>query len=341
MTKESFDEVMSRRWTSTVPDDVMNPKGPESALMRAAFALGPFRCRTDEEAQNCAEDWPGNIALSAELAFERIFVLARDYNRQQHLNAKAPRPKDVIENLRALENLSGALAMLLLSFDDITRHRLRTGGSGIRGFGDVIEVPIMKSARACDLPAPGPTIKEPINSAWVNDLGALSQYAGFCRETFLHTEGLADQTRVDKGGNTNLHKSLFGSPQWSLVNNGWHLYEMFKPGQTTGTEGGPFHRFLMDVFEYATGLDPEIHSKLEYWLKRTTKTNRSYVAITAKQSELEESMEQIWKSRPDNMEEALEKLRNQLFAAERKRQDLWAQMFPFTYTQAKARKRAS
>jgi hypothetical protein len=67
--------------------------------------------------------------------------------------------------------------------------------------------------------------------------------------------------------NTNLFKETFGSPDRNLVTACWPVFERFRPKQAKGTEHGAFHEFLKNIFEYATGLDPEEHSSLSSWMK--------------------------------------------------------------------------
>jgi hypothetical protein len=104
-------------------------------------------------------------------------------------------------------------------------------------------------------------------------------------KNFLDRKGIDDIDHADKGGNTNLIKEMAGSPEWALVSGGWLVYEMFKPGEATGTEGGPFHSFLMRVFEFATSKNPE-ESKLLPHIKSIVPERRRYMELKIREQQL-------------------------------------------------------
>jgi hypothetical protein len=104
-------------------------------------------------------------------------------------------------------------------------------------------------------------------SLMAESLRELRDGARLVSATFRKTRGVGRHEPADKGGNTNLFKERFGSPDRNLVIAGWRIYERFKPKEASGTEHGVFHEFLKNVFEYASGLYPEDHSSLGSWLK--------------------------------------------------------------------------
>ncbi len=330
----------SDRWTATRPDEETRPAGPDHCLRSAVGRLGPFKHRLQDDAERLGpwEGLDGHLALSEQLACERVWILATTYNRQKCLDQNAPRSKHVVERLTKLETLAGGLARHLKSLDDITRHRLQTAGTGVSSFD--FHFPLMEEADATGLPAPTAwhSAEEPIR--WVQRLEALSRYANFTLSMFLRSKGIDGPDLPDKGGNTNLYKAIYGSAQWSLVNEGWHLYELFKPGETTGTEGGPFHLFLLDVFEYATGLDPEEHSKLESWLKRVSGVNRQYRELVRRQEILRKELDAIEShgSVPNSEDNSkrCEELRKELATLERERFELWPLLYPYSYPEGRA-----
>jgi hypothetical protein len=333
----------SKRWTATRPDEEIKPVGPHDCLLKAIEKLGPFEHRLQDEAQRLGprKGLDGRIGLSEELAFEKIWTLATFYNRQKRLNQNAPRPKQVVDRLAKIETLAGELARHLEALDDITRQRLQTAGTGIASFGEVSKLPLMEEADVPGLPPPPGWADPDTPARWVQRLKALSQYSNFCQTMFLHREGIEGPDHPDKGGNTNLYKALYGSPQWGLVSAGWHAYELFKPGQATGTEGGPFHLFLLDVFEYATGLDPEEHSKLTYWLKQVSSANRQYREIMRRQKALKTEMAEIWKCTSDRTSKKalrrFEEITNEILALERDRLELWPALWPYSYPERRGK----
>src|ERR1044072_2815610 len=333
----------SNRWKIVVPDDAADPIGSPDCARSAVLRLGPFKHQTHDQAQRYhgIDDRDGPLPLSKEFAFERVWVLATTFRRQQYLDNGAPRPRDVIEKLIKLEVLAAELACFMNSLDDMTRHRLQTGGSGIASFFETIEFPLRDEADAQGLPAPSGWKKSNEGDRWVDRLAALSRYANFTTGVFLRSKGIASIDDADKGGNTNLYKAQYGSASWALVSEGWHVYEMFRPGQATGTEGGPFHCFLMDVFEFATGLDPEEHSKLTHWLKRTSKAKWHYYELTSQERKLSRELSKINRSESglslEEREGRSQEIISQLQAVSRAQYEAWPSLFPFSYPNPKGR----
>jgi hypothetical protein len=331
------------RWTATVPDEDVRPVGHIDCARKALAHLGPFKHSTHEEADASGrrEGLGGRVGLSTQLAWERIWILATTFNRQQSLDRRAPRSGDVIEGLTKLETLAGELARHLKSLDDITLHRLQTGGTGITEFLEIADDPLMREADASALPLPSGWKGHEEESKWVQRLNALSQYSNAALKMFLTSRRIESLDAPDKGGNTNLYKSIYGSASWALVSEGWHVFELFKPGKATGTEGGPFHLFLLDVFEYATGLDPEVHAKLTSWVKRMSSVNRRYQSLVARREALSEEQQEISLSRIEpgfeERERRISEIGMALLAVERERLELWPSLFPFSYPGHKGR----
>ena len=330
------------RWIASVPLEKTDPKGPPECARNALARLGPFKHKLQAEADQLGP-WTavyGREAVSEELAFERIWLLATSFNERELLSEGAPRTKDVIENLTKLERLSGELCRHLKSLDDFTRHRLQTAGSGIGDFSKFVDYPLMNEADVDGLPPPDEEILYPRQDGWVQRLDALSRYANATSCMFLMSKGIVNIDTADKGGNSNLYKTLYGTAKWNLVHQGWHVYEMFKPGEATGTEGGSFHLFLQDVFEYATGLEPEEHSKLTEWLKKVPPVNRRMHEITERRLALIDEAAEIESSNLglDEMQRRLKSIADEEQALEKERYDLWPQLYPYSYPKKAARK---
>jgi cell division protein FtsB len=83
----------------------------------------------------------------------------------------------------------------------------------------------------------------------------------------------------DVGGRNNLMHYSMGSAKWNLVYRARYIFDDFRPGVATGTEGGEFHEFVKRIFELATNKEPEEHSKLQDWVKRICTIGRQLSAV--------------------------------------------------------------
>ncbi len=315
-------EAPSGRWSAVCPEESCRPIGPAECKQHALALLGPFRFKTREEADRY--DCRQGIPISEELATDSVERLARQFNRIEQLDKGAPRPKRVIENFEKLERLSSELAQFLDSTDDITRHLLKTAGTGIGTYRKMNPHPSEAEANIDGLPDP---MEDVGTSAWAKSLRALSLYANSTRGLFLIRNGISDPDVPDKGGNTNLFKRTYGSARWGLVQEGWHLHEMFKPGEAAGTEGGSFHLFLQHIFEYATGLDPEQHSKLTQFLKTACRANREMKALRKRENELLNELNMLRPSLANEQREIDIYIEYQEISA--KVAELWPQVYPY------------
>jgi len=275
----------SENRSETGPEKHIEPRGSRECADRAVNSLGPFKYKTRDEALRYS---PASvrIRISEEVAIERVDVLAKQFNQVEFLNNGAPRRKDVVDNLNKLEELAAGLAEFMTSLDDFTRRRLQTAGSGNDLYRTLFSNQVMKNAYVDALPHPSSPGGDGNDCAWMIALNALSQYAGFVRTNFLLSKGIEDPDKADRGGNTNLAKELYGPARQYFVQEGWYVYDMFKPGEASGTEGGAFHLFLCDVFEYATGKEPEEHSKLMPFIKTACRVNRRLKALRLRENEL-------------------------------------------------------
>lgn len=203
--------------------------------------MGPFKSKLHEDAEKSGP-WglDGRIALSEQLAFERTYMLATQFNKQEHLGRNASRTKDVVDRLKKLELLAGELARFLESLDDITRSRLKTVGSGVAGSEPFFDLSHLPEADVAGLPNVSGQEAQKDQGSWIKRLTDLSQYANLTLDVFLRAGGIESVDTPDKGGSTNLYKHWSGTSRWGLVSEGCHLFELFKPGQAAGTEGGPF-----------------------------------------------------------------------------------------------------
>jgi len=214
---------------------VTKPKGPQ-ACAEGAVDILLTRSRTPE--------------LKGE-AWGIVEKLALDLNRRLAVENRAPRIKEVTERADQVLSMTIELHDLLKSLDAATLFVVRSGG---RDFG--ILNPRVQFSQ-------GPAVEDLIGT-----LREFAQALDFKLAMFV------SRFPKDKGGNTNFYKRTIGPARLQLVQEGIFVFDRFRPKEAKGTEGGTFHQFLMAVFEYATGSDPEPHSKLLPYLKDVTKAYR-------------------------------------------------------------------
>jgi hypothetical protein len=280
----------------------------------------------------------GRMAVSEELAIEKINNLVAGYLQQLERSKGAPRLKDAVQNFEALHMLAGLLAATLEDLDDFTRSYLHNAGSGIAMYMEFTTPPMAKAAKIAGLPKSGEEEPRDRAESWVAQLRALQEYIEFSSRNLAVSKGIADLSRPDKGGSTDLYKHLYGTPQWNLVTGGRFVFEMFKPRQAKGTEGGAFHLFLQDIFEFATGKDPEEDGTLLPFLKSVPAVYRRMDELSAVESALIREQHQLRRQRQSREEldrrsaEICERQR----AIYREKYDLWPKLYPYTYGRNKA-----
>jgi hypothetical protein len=116
-----------------------------------------------------------------------------------------------------------------------------------------------------------------------------------------------------------------GVPRWRLVIDCLYIYSTYKPGEATASEGGSFHQFVWDVFEYATGKEGETHAKVDQWVRKLVVPSRRIDELEEQRRALTDEIEAA--SRSDDIEGAsalFEKKRN----IERELFPLYAKTWP-------------
>jgi hypothetical protein len=194
------------------------------------------------------------IAVCEEEATRLVNKLAELYNLARYNSADAPRVKQILDNLDLISKRADSLKEVLMSLDDLTIVGLRRIGTS----GDKATHRLALTADADGLlPLHDRLLadSEP-ESTWTKRLGALSQLA---RETQADVVGVSGP---DKGGNTNALTNIIGSPNEFLAREGLAVFDAFATCPGTGYEGGPFHSFISDTFEYAMGIEGESGASL-------------------------------------------------------------------------------
>jgi hypothetical protein len=87
-------------------------------------------------------------------------------------------------------------------------------------------------------------------------------------------------------------KERFGPPAWYIVRHGWIFFENCRPGEATGSENGPFLRFVNHVYEYATG-ETEENSTLLNWIKKLARRLRHHDVLLQRLGPLEVELDDL------------------------------------------------
>jgi hypothetical protein len=324
-------EVQRKRWTMTCSEEVSRPKKPDH-LSDAMGHLGPFDYETKAEALKRGayiERGKQRYGISKEFAKEFIEHAARRFNKDEYLSSGAPRFKHVVERVKLTQKLAAELAAHLESLDDITRHELQNAGTGTerrKAFHDLMEDADVKALPRVSTDQTGSA------DTWVERLRKLSTYADVTCSNLMDWRRLQNLSETDKGGNTNLWKETIGIPRWGLVNDALEIFDIFKPNEATGTDNGPFHSFILDLFEYATGLEGAVHGKVDDWIKRLVPAHREDKLLEAKAQKLDAEWDKLSFADPkleteSNLKRIVE-IRVELDEIQRARKSLWQIMWP-------------
>jgi hypothetical protein len=262
---------VSKRWSSHVAEDIP-PLGSETCAEEAVEILwntGPPEMIETLEGER--------VKPSKELARKYVVELAKKFRHDSFLIKDAPRVGSDVREIRRIQSLAKALGDALRDSNDDTRIALQMGA--FNPFGLPVS-PIVEQCDAAGLPLPGRAGADGNPRRWERRLLALDLYLGHCI-------GICSQ-KVDRGGNTNVYKSEWGSPRSALVTSGWYVFQIFRPGEATASENGAFHRFVDCIFEYATDREATAHAKLASHLKLSVPLRESRLEIaTIKRLNLE------------------------------------------------------
>jgi hypothetical protein len=220
----------SRRSSFRLAQDDVEPRGSAEALGAAKKCLGPFDGRKF-----------GSEADDEQFAEQRIVEIARSYNWHRLLNAQSPRSKVVKKSLDDLIEGTAVAFRAIIGLDDFSRFMLEASADH-RNFST-----LHAKAKAKWLPSCSFDGSSDRASRWLIQLNALGQLARQHRALIEVVAG------GDRGGKTSLYKNVFISPEYQLVEQGWYLFDLFKPGQAKGSLNNNFSIFLQDVYEFATG----------------------------------------------------------------------------------------
>ena len=259
--------VAKKRWSSYVHASVTKCRGGDEFAEIALGYIWPMNPRADI-ASAVRLSGKNAIELTKAGARNQVESLAQHYLLDDHLNKDAPRTN--VAGLRKFAGLLSTLANCAETLNDCERISLQLNFLGI---------PLSQITERADLaglPLPGLIDGGKRSAPFIRHLDALASHVNSVIES-----------GVDKGGNTNFHKRLWGSARSNLVEVGWTVFEAFKPRMATGSEQGPFHNFLDAVFEYATGQEGCEHARLFDWVKKWARDNRRSDCLLTKLNELE------------------------------------------------------
>lgn len=237
-------------------------------------------------------------------AWSVVDELARNFNRGIAAEKGAPRIGEVTKRARSVWSKTAELHDLLMSLDAATLFLIRDGGSD---FGILQDAVRFKH---------GPTVEQVVETL-----------QGFSLSLAVHISSFTNRFPRDPGGNTNFYKRTVGSAPLRLVQESIFVFDHFRPNEAKGTEGGIFHQFTMAIFEYATGLDPESHSKLLPHLKDVAKAFRLRRAAEAEERTLFAQQKRL-RRRPEENAAKIRELEAKIRLARRRKRKHWVEIFP-------------
>jgi hypothetical protein len=309
-------ELQKKPWRLHVPAEVSRPKGSREAFLRAIEELAPYRGIWVKEDGSRRK-------LSKKVAIQLVSGVARRFNFNEYVARDAPRFSEVVKRLKRFERLSAELAEHIEGLDDLTLRMLQLGFAGPHGKDRLRK--LMEDADVQALSHPHGK-----RSPWARRLFSLSKCANLSLQRQVQRREQQGRSISDRGGRTNMFKEDEGIPRWRLVTDLLYIHQTFKPSVATSTEGGPFHRFVLNVFEYATGKEGEVFAKVEYWIKRLVKATRDEEALRLRANAMRDDLEKM-ASDNDDSEEALKKfvaVIREVRTISAEREKLWAITWP-------------
>jgi hypothetical protein len=315
------------RWAPTCDENIVRSKNP-GKLQEVLSHLAPFDRRSAAAAIHDGLIWEEageKFGISEELATQLIRQAAEDFNRSQYLSLDAPRFSHLMQTLNRFVAAVDVLREEIEALDFFALHLLHHVPEYDTRWGA-----LAVGANIEGLPRPVAQ-HNGRSSQWLQQLESLSHYTKEKLDAAIRSRSAEGRDSSDKGGNTNLWKETFGPAAWSLVTDALKLFDIFKPGQATGTEGGPFHSFVLAIYEYATGKEAEEHAKVNDWIKKLVKPSRLDRALEIEQGSLITEEIAIFKGRvplTETQNNRLAEISLRLKEIHNQRVDLWKATWP-------------
>jgi hypothetical protein len=229
------DEVKpTRKSNSSAPfklaQDNVEPRGDRDDMEAAKQCLGPFV--GGKVGSSSAED--------EEYAEHKIVEIAQSYNWHRISNAQSPRSNVVKNSLDDVIESTAATIQALEGMDDHTRLMFEFFAS------EPSTAKLHAEANGNALPLSSYGGRPDQESPWLLQLHALHRLALKQKELVELVAG------EDKGGRSSIHKDLYSSPEHQLIEQGWMLFEQFKPGRAQGTVNNLFLNFIEYIYTFAT-----------------------------------------------------------------------------------------
>jgi hypothetical protein len=221
---------LSRKAPFKLAQDNVEPRGDKDSMDAAKQCLGPF----------VGGKFGSSPAEDEEYAEQKIFEIARSYNWHRLLNAQSPRSNVVKNSLDQVIESTAAAFRALRGMDDHTRLMFEFCASepstaGLHAEANGIALPLSSFDGRPDRESP-----------WLLQLQGLHRLALKQRELIERAAG------EDKGGRSSLYKDLYISPDYQLIEQGWHVFELFKPGRAQGSVNNEFLNFIQYIYTFAT-----------------------------------------------------------------------------------------
>jgi hypothetical protein len=283
-----------KRLTFKIPDEAARAKGPFKALERAVEFLAPFE-RIQDPRDHFIDTTEYDAYPPRDLALAALAGIAESYNARQHQAICSPRIKEAEQNFQSLQQNLRTFSEQLRNMDDLSRFHLQSVVQTDRL--DPKLLPQWASDDCVELVDICDVIAETIASA----IRRQREYFG-------------DPDRVGRQGH---YERFLGSAKTRFVSDAFNVFENYRPGCATSSEGSEFFRFVHLVYQYATKqsheekvslshllrslITPLRESRaadLEYWsietrLESIDVTSAEHAALIARQDELHRITSQL------------------------------------------------
>ncbi|MEQ9110373.1 MAG: hypothetical protein RIF37_06840 [Rhodospirillaceae bacterium] len=250
-------------------------------------------------------------------ARERVSGITVEYLQRKKVWEKAPTLADVEKRLKDIANKAKVLRTAL---EDLDAYTLEAMNRASNDFG-VLQLGSLLSNDLRPFPSDGTERLE--DEIYIEErLLGLEGLVKFCLENpFLMIPGYRES--MSKGGKQTLLSSTQPSPKWWLASRCFDLMNKTAEDDPTGTRGGPYHRFVNAVHEYATGKNPDEGDSLEAQVTRIPKLHVRLMELLASIDEMQEARLNLERCTGVSVDVDIN---SRIFELESEKQDILAEM---------------